>query len=216
MSDAAMVPLAEQQMTMKTLKYISRTPAIPARYEGRVDDMLAAVMYGNELGIGPMMAINELYLVDGKVSMSGKLMSLLVHRAGHELHVSFTNTATKVKAFRRDPYTHELHEAGEFTFSEADAKKAGLHTKSTYQNYPVMMRTWRAITFACRAVFADALGGFGHIPEEVGIVYDNNGEVEPLPETIDYIEDVDVELETASAEIASVVEVIEMKDTHRE
>jgi len=220
MSDAALVPLAEQPFTMKTLQYIKNTPAIPARYEGRLDDMIAAVMYGNELGIGPMVAINELYLVDGKISMSGKLMSDLVHRRGHQLRLKFTNTVSTVEAWRRDPYSHALDLVGTFTFSDADAKKAGLAGKATYQNYPHMMRTWRAITFACLTVFADCLGSVGYIPEELIVVYDNGAEVEPMPDSLTYIEDVDnadvldavIVMEEATADVAAVMEVASIVD----
>jgi hypothetical protein len=217
--DKLAVPLEEMPFTLKTLDYIKNTPAIPLRYEGRMDDMLAAVMYGNELGIAPMVAINELYLVDGKVSMSGKLMSQLIHRCGHQLRISFTSTASKVEAWRRDPYTHKLELAGTFTFSDADAKKAGLAGKGTYQSYPNMMRTWRAITFAARTVFADCLGGVGYVPEELDVAYDNGRAIEPMPESIAYIDDVDdttldaqLEVEEATAEVSAVMEVVDSHD----
>ena len=218
MSDASekmAMPLAEIPVSMNTLKLIAKTPAVPARYEGRVEDMFAAVIYGRELGIGPMLAINELYLVDGKVSMSGKLMSDLVHRCGHQLRISFTNSGSKVEAWRRDTVTGKLELVGTFTFTEADAKKAGLSGKSTYQSYPTMMRTWRAITFACRTVFADCLGGVGYVPEELGVKYEGNKDIEPLPASVAYIEDIDdaevldaiVEMEDATANVAAVMEV---------
>jgi hypothetical protein len=220
MSEAALVPLSEQPFTMKTLQYIKNTPAIPARYEGRLDDMIAAVMYGNELGIGPMVAINELYLVDGKISMSGKLMSDLVHRRGHQLRISFTTTSSKVEAYRRDPYTHQLELVGTFTFSDSDAKKAGLSGKATYKLYPQMMRTWRAITFACRTVFSDCLGSVGYLPEELDITYENGEDIEPMPDSISYIEDVDdpeildaiLEVEDATANIVATTEVVDVTD----
>ena len=222
-SDKLSVPVEEIPITTRTLSMLAKTPAVPARYEGRVDDMLAAILYGRELGVGPMLSINELYLVDGKVSMSGKLMSDLVHRCGHQLRISFTNSGSKVEAWRRDPYTKQLDLVGTFTFTDADAKKAGLAGKGTYQAYPVMMRTWRAITFACRTVFPDCLGGIGHIPEEMDVPYEGGKTIEPLPETIDYIEGVDdtemldaiVETEDAVANVASVMEVAVIDGTEQ-
>ena len=160
---------------------LAQTPAVPERYMGRVKDLMAAVLMGREIGVGPMEAINELYLVDGKTSMSAKLMSSLIHRAGHVLKLRLTNTAAIVTAFRRDPYTHELIEVGQFSFSEADAKRANLDRKQTYKQYPAMMRTHRAISFAGRTLFADCLSGIGHIPEELNI----EAPVEPLPAEIE-------------------------------
>lgn len=210
--DKLSVPVGDIPITTNTLAMLATTPAIPERYEGKVADMLAAVLYGREIGIPPMQAINDLYLVDGKVSMSGKLMSDLVHGAGHQLHVSFTQKATTVAAWRRDPWTHELVHVGDFTFTEQDAKRAGL-TDNAWVTYPQIMRTWRAVTFACRTVFGDCLGGITHTPEELGIPTDF--EVEVIPDSIAHIEGVDdesMDLEVATAAVTSVMEVVEVTD----
>jgi hypothetical protein len=82
-----------------------------------------------------------------------------------------------------------------------------------------MMRTWRAITFAARTVFADCLGGVGHIPEELGVVYEDDRVVEPIPDTVAHIEGVDddivdavLEVEEATAEVSAVMEVVDAND----
>jgi hypothetical protein len=207
--DKLAVPIEDMPFTMTTLGVLANTPAIPIRYQGRVNDMLAAAIYGREIGITPLIAINELYLVDGKVSMSGKLMSDLVHRAGHELRIKITAKATTVEAWRRDPWTHELHHVGDFQFSDTDANRAGLSEKATYKNYPMMMRTWRAITFACRTVFADCLGGVGYVPEELDVPEDQ-WDIEAVPlDEIDIIEadGVNMEIEEATMQVAEVMEV---------
>ena len=188
------------------------TPAMPSRYGGKVNDLFAAVMVGREIGIPPMMAINELYLVDGKVDMSGKLMSHLVHRRGHQLRIRITPKGTTVEAWRRDPWTHELDNVGEFSFTDTDAKKAGLDKKAAWVNYPTMMRTWRAITFCCRTVFADCLGpSGGHIPEEHDLEDRVAYDVEAIPvdeiEMIDETTDDIIELENGIAEVAAIMEV---------
>lgn len=210
--DKLAVPVGDIPITTNTLAMLATTPAIPARYEGKVADMLAAVLFGREIGIPPMQAINDLYLVDGKVSMSGKLMSDLVHGAGHELRVTFTAKSTTVAAWRRDPWSHELHHAGDFTFTEADAKRAGL-TDNAWVTYPQIMRTWRAITFACRTVFGDCLGGVTHTPEELGM--DTDYEVEIIPDSVAAIEGVDdenMDMEVATANVTAVMEVVEVTD----
>jgi hypothetical protein len=185
---AADVPLVDQQITYRTLQTLINTPTIPDRYkppksDTGVDDMLAAVMIGKEIGIGPMQAINELYLVNGTVSMTGKLMSALVHRRGHAITVNVTGTKATATGYRRDPYTHKLVEVGDVTFSEADAKTAGLWGKGTYEKYPRIMLSWRAISMLCRVYFADCLAGVSYVPDEMGVVID----VEALPEDIDLV-----------------------------
>lgn len=159
----------ERPFTYGLLSTLSRTPTIPDRYKNKPDEMLAAVLVGKELGIEPMEAINSLFLVNGQVSMTGKLMSALVHRAGHELHVKMGIKGATVTCLRRDPYTHELHEVGEVSFSQEDAERANLMEKPTYRAYPSVMMAWRAVSQACRIYFADVLSGVAYVPEEVNI-----------------------------------------------
>ena len=210
-NDKLSVPIEDIPFTTQTLITLAGTPVIPARYAGKVNEMLAAVLYGREIGIGPISAMNELYMVDGKVSMSGQLMSRLVHQRGHQLRIRLTQKASVVEAWRRDPWTHELDLVGEFQFTEGDAARAGLNKKATYENYPQMMRTWRAITWCCRTVFADCLGGIGYIPEELDIEDQTGYDIEAIPlDDIDIIDETterEVELDNATAEVAAVMEV---------
>jgi len=118
--------------------------------------------------------------------MSGKLMSALIHRAGHKIKVRFTTNKVIVTCFRRDPVTLELDEVGEVDFGAADAKAAGLDEKGTYKAYPRLMWAWRAITFAGRLFYADVLSGIAYVPEELNI--------EDKPEPLD-IDNIDVEFD---------------------
>lgn len=171
-----MVPLKDQLMTYKTLQVLAQTPTVPERYFGKPDDLLAAVLYGRELGLPPMQSIHTIFLVDGRASMEGKAMAALVFAAGHELRTKVSPTGAKVAAFRRDPFTNELHEMGEVEFTHEDAVRAKLDGKQTYKQYPMAMLGWRAITMACRLFFSDVLAGVGYTPEEIGVDED----VQPL------------------------------------
>ena len=207
--------LKDVDVTYRTLAQWHGGPTVPTRYNDSttgVDDMLAAVMMGKELGIGPMQAINDLYIVNGQVSMSGKLMSALVHRAGHAIHLDVTNKKATATAFRRDPYSHKLVEMGSVEFSEADAKLAGLDKKGTYTSYPRIMLSWRAITNLCRVYFADVLTLAAYVPEELDVV----GPVEALPETVDLVVEGEVIEEQATAVVVEELdaEVVLEKSTH--
>jgi len=190
--------LKDADVTYRTLQQFHGGPTVPTRYNDSptgVDDMLAAVMIGKELGIGPMQAINDLYIVNGQISMSGKLMSGLVHRAGHAIHVEVTNTKATATAFRRDPFTHKLVEMGEVTFTAEDAKRAGLDDKSTYKNYPRIMLSWRAISNLCRIYFADVLTLAAYVPEEL----DAADPIEALPGEVGLVVEGEIIEEQATA-----------------
>jgi hypothetical protein len=163
--------------------------------------MLAAVMVGKELGVGPMESINSIYLVNGQVSMLGRLMCAQIYRHHHALKVMVKPKSVTTIAYRRDPWTHELVEQGEWTFGEAEAKKAYLDSKDTYENYPQLMWTWRSISALSRIYFADCISGIGYTPEEVGL----DVPVEPLPDFVELeIDDVNIEAQNATAVVDAV------------
>ena len=195
----------ERPFTMGLITTLSQGPTVPKRYRNKPNDMLAAVLIGRELGVEPMEAINSLFLVNGQVTMTGKLMSALVHRAGHELHVKLTSTGSTVTCLRRDPYNHELHEVGTIEFTIEDAERADLMDKPTYQAYPAVMMGWRAVSQACRIFFADVLSGVAYIPEEVNveaplepIALDEFAEIE--------VDGVDLDAENAVAEVVNTLD----------
>ena len=189
-TDKQDMPLSEIQPTYKTLGLLLKTPTVPMRYKmsdtGQAD-MFAAALHGRELGIGPMTSINELYLVNGTMSMSAKLMAALIYRAGHIIKLKITATGTKGTALRWHPQSSELVEVGEYEFTNADAKKAGLDKKQTYSEYPKLMQSARCISGLARLFYADVIHGFGYVPEEVGVA----DVVEPIPDVIevDYSEE---------------------------
>lgn len=203
------VPVDEMPITYTTLEMLSKLPTTPERFQNKPRDMLAVVLVGRELGVSPMSAINNLYLVDGDVAMKGKLMSALVHRAGHQLRVQIDTDSVTAEALRRDPYTHLLSPVGEFTFGQEDADRAGLAGKPAYQNFPTIMWSWRAVSTVCRFYFSDVLEGVGYVPDDFGI----EAEVEPIPDEVDVHigEDPIEEAEVVEAATDAVTEGLDAK-----
>lgn len=206
MGELATTDVRDQPYDLKLLGMMAKWPTLPTRYRDKPQDIHAAILVGRELGIEPMEAINSLYMVNGQVSMSGKLMSALVHRAGHQLRAKLDSKGkATVTAYRRDPYTHELVEVGSVSFGPDEAKQAKLDSKETYKAYPTVMHTWRAISQACRIYFADVLSGIGYVPEEV-----NNDEppIEAIP-----LDEIPVDTDEADlADENHVAEVAEALD----
>ena len=207
----ALVPLSDMPITYATLKALYTTPTVPARYRNSktgVNDMLAAVLVGKEVGIGPMEAINSIYMVNGQIAMSGKLLSALIHRAGHQIRLDIKPKEVTATGFRRDYVTHELTEVGSITFSEQDAKRAKLHEKDTYRSYPQILWSWRAISALARFYFADVVTGMAaYVPEELNISVED-APIEAIP-----VDDVDVTIDSESLEIANATaEVIDVLD----
>jgi len=205
-------PLVETQMTYNTLIALHKGPTVPARYKNSptgVNDMLAVVLKGREMGVQPMEAIDSIYLVNGQAAMTGKLMSALVHRAGHRIRLEVGPKEVTAIAYRRDEITRTLVEEGRWTFSEADAKKAGLSQKGPYVSYPLVMYGWRAVSALVRFYFPDVVtGSAAYVPEEVGIEVP----VEALPMDMEMVVEGEVlpieELATENA----IVEIVDVLD----
>ena len=125
--------------------------------------VMVAVQHGLELGLPPMQALQSIAVVNGKPVIYGDAALALAtsHPAFLDIEETVEGNVATCVVKRRD------RSAVVRTFSEADAKKAGLWGKSgPWQQYPNRMLQMRARSWALRDAFPDALRGLG-IREEV-------------------------------------------------
>ena len=210
-TSALRIPLNETPITFRTLQTLIATPTVPTRYKESptgVQDMYAATLYGRELGIGPMTAISQLFLVNGQASMMGQLMLALVWRAGHQVRIIIDADSSTVVAYRR--IDGQLTEVGVVEFTMEDAERAGLLVNEntgtetmTYRKYPKHMLTWRAVSMACRLYFPDVILGVKYVPQELEVQAPN----ESLPEYVE-VDDKTGELAMEAGEI-NVTEILD-------
>jgi len=161
--------VTDQPLTMTALQNMLAGAALPARYE-YVGDAVATIIVGKELGLPPMASLNEMFLVNGSVGLSGKAMMSLVFRAGHAIYTTLDPKVGTAVAWRRDPVSGVLQEVGTYTFTMADAEAAGLASSGTYTKYPADMLGWKAVARAVRFAFPDVV--MGYLPTEIGIEVD--------------------------------------------
>jgi len=162
----ALVPLTEVPFTWKTAHMLADSPTLPKHLVGKVEDIVATILNGRELGLQPMESINNLYMVNGKISLSGKTMLGLIRRAGHRPKLDITTKGTAIECYRLiEDGTQELQ--GTVTFDTEDVKTAKLSKKDTYIEYPQMMMAWRAVSMAARFFYSDCITAASYTPEEV-------------------------------------------------
>ena len=200
------IALSEQELTLKGLSRMLNGTALPDRYES-VDDAIATIMVGRELALPPMASLNELYVVNGSVGMSGKAMVSLVFRAGHAIYTELSEDIGTAVAWRRDPVDGVLREVGTYTFTAADAERAGLSGKNTYEKFPADMLGWKAVARAVRFAFPDVV--MGYMPSEIGIEAPSEG---PIIVEDDLPSDVMREQHEAMEEYVEAEVVAEMLD----
>lgn len=111
---------------------------------------------GRELGLSTMQALNNIYVVEGKVSLSSDLMAALVMKSPVCEYLRVTEMSAE-----RATYAAKRKGGAEFKFSYTweDAKRAGLASKATYQSNPADMLRHRALSKTVRAVFPDIVSG---------------------------------------------------------
>lgn len=143
---------------MKMATMLSSSAMVPACYKGKPADTLVAMMMGNELGLNPIQALQNIAVINGKPSIYGDSMLALVqnHPAFGGINEEFDEAAgvATCTVWRKNGEKHEQK------FSKKDAETAKLWGKSgPWTQYPKRMLQMRARGFALRSQFADALAG---------------------------------------------------------
>jgi hypothetical protein len=156
----ALVPAASDLASQ-----IAATDFAPQGLRGKPAAVMAAMLQGHELGIGPMQALSQIAVINGKPCMSAQLMRALVQRAGHDLWFESKSNTKVVIAGRRSDWPEDR--VARVTWTMDDAKAAGLQGGQNYRKYPRAMLAARATSELCRDNFADVLGGISYTPEEL-------------------------------------------------
>lgn len=167
LANAAEMSLADAPFTWRTLQAISSTEFVPAGLRGKPEAILACILTGRELGLGPMESLRMIDMIDGKPSPSSEWMLARVFDAGHVIYpeVQTAEACTIVaKRMNGDQVLAEVR----FTFTIEMAKRAGLAGKNNWKSYPEAMLYWRAVAQVCRQLFPDLLHGMKYLPEELG------------------------------------------------
>ena len=164
-SDA--LDVTEAPFTYKTIQAIANTEFVPRGLRGNVPAILACVLSGRELGMGPMESMRRIDMIDGKPSPSAEWMIGQVVAAGHLIYPT-EQTATKCTVEGVRMVAGREVARSSFTFTHAMAQRAGLTGKSNWKNYPEAMLYWRAASQLCRQFFPDVLGGLRYLADELG------------------------------------------------
>lgn len=188
----------------KLSQRVHQTPFVPKGLQGKPESVLACVLYGSELGLGPMQSLNSIHVIEGRTAMSPELMRAMVAKHGHRIDVvENSNTACELKGIRSDTGS-----TATVRWTIDDAKNANLAGKDNWKKYPRAMLMARATSELCRIVFPDVVAGLSYTPEEVASIEG----VDYTPTDVraeDDIQDAEIVEEPAKREFKPVVHVNE-------
>lgn len=140
---------------------ISRSALIPQAYRGKPADAAICMMYGAEVGLPPMTALQRIVVINGRPTLDAQGMTALIRGAGHSLVGTTSDTEATVTGVRLNGDTMTV------TFTIADAKRANLVKNGPWTQYPSAMLWARAVSKLARELFSDVLMGMAYVPEEL-------------------------------------------------
>lgn len=156
---SAIIPTDVEQV-FRLATAISKSGLAPSTMKDP-EKLVVAIMHGLEIGLSPMVATQKIAVINGRPALWGDAIPALLWARGFKLVEAVADGVATCTVVRPDG------ERITRTFSEADAKKAGLLGKpGPWQQYPQRMLAMRARAFAARDGAADALSGL-YVAEEL-------------------------------------------------
>lgn len=156
---------------MRMASVVADSSLLPGHLRGKAANVLLVLMGARTLNISAFQALQSIFVVEGKLSISADMMRALMTRAGHKVRVvERTAKRAVVEVHRHDrdtPYR------AEFTFEDAVAAK--LIKKENYEKYLKAMLVARATSIAWRDECADVAYGVSYTPEELGAKVNEDG-----------------------------------------
>jgi len=129
---------------------------------GSIEQALAVILMGRELGIGPTTALSNIIISAGKPTLGASLVGALIQKSGRYSYKVTEMTDQQVSIdFFEGP-----RPLGTSTFTLQDAQRARLSASQTWQQYPRNLLLARALTNGARWYTPGVFGGAVYDPEE--------------------------------------------------
>lgn len=141
---------------------IANTEFVPQAMRRDPAKVTACILFGQEMGLGPMQSLAKVDIIDGRPAPKAELARALVLAAGHDIAVEPGPTRCTARGRRKGST-----EWTEVTWTMDDAKRAGLDGKQNWRKWPRQMLAARATAELARLLFADCLAGVSLFAEEL-------------------------------------------------
>lgn len=145
---------------------------------------MVKILAGRELGMAPFASMTGVNIIQGKPALSANIMAAAIQRSGtHRFTVTKLADDEVAIAFFEKVDGEWLSCGPDSTFNEKDAIKAGLAFNPMHKKFPRNMKYARALSNGARWYCAGVFGGPVYVPEELGAVVNEEGEIINVPAT---------------------------------
>ena len=153
---------------------------VPKDFRGKPGNCLVGMQWGHELGLKPMQSLQGIAVINGRPSIWGDTL-LAIARSSPLCEYITEGMDADGTAWCKAKRRGEPEQVR--TFSDADAKTAGLQGKAgPWVTNPKRMKQMRARAFALRDVFTDVLRGMHMAEESVDLPTERHmGPVDEVP-----------------------------------
>ena len=131
------------------------------------EKVCVALQWGHELGLSPMVAVNNVAVINGKPTLSADIMAAVAKRAPEYGGIEWIkNTDTEAECKITRILANGKTESITSRFTIDDAVKAGLAGRDVWKKYPKRMLKHRCLSYGLKDMFPDILAGL-YTPEEM-------------------------------------------------
>lgn len=131
------------------------------------EKVFVALQWGHELGLTPMVAVNNIAVINGKPTLSADIMCAVVKRSpeyGGIKWLEMSDKKAECEITRILPNGEKETQKSCFTIE--DAQNAGLAGRDVWKKYPKRMLKHRCLSYGLKDMFPDLLAGL-YDPEEM-------------------------------------------------
>lgn len=160
-----------------------RSGLLPKSFD-TIEKVLVGTQFARELGLPPLTALRQIYVLNGTPNLYGDLPLALAMRSGliedieeHFIEEGGETIAATCKIKRRGVATPV-----ERKFSKTDAQRAGLWGKGVWQKYQARMLQCRARSWALKDIAPDLFNGCSILEYDENTTVDNSGDVIEIKE----------------------------------
>jgi len=144
---------------------LAKSGLVPSALKTK-EQVFVSLQWGHELGLSPMVAVNNIAVINGKPTLGADIQYALVRAHSEYAGIKWIKCDDKAAECEVSRNNGKFTEVFRGYFDMKMAESAGLSNKDNWKKYPQRMLKHRAQSFALRDAFPDVLAGV-YTPEEM-------------------------------------------------